>query len=46
MARVDPDATAVLPETLTFTPFAWNALQTVTVTGVEDSDTDDARRFS
>ena len=36
----DPGAVTVSPEMLTFTPTDWNTAQTVTVTGVEDSDQD------
>ena len=37
----DPGAAMVSPASLTFTPTDWNAPQTVTVTGVEDSDMND-----
>ena len=37
----DTGAATVSPASLTFTPTDWNTPQTVTVTGVEDSDRDD-----
>ena len=44
IASNDPGAATVSTDTLTFTSSDWNTPQTVTVTGVEDSDRDDESR--
>ncbi|MBK8170353.1 MAG: hypothetical protein IPK60_08395 [Sandaracinaceae bacterium] len=37
---------SVAPASLTFTPLNWNAPQTVTVTGVDDTDSDGLQQFT
>ena len=41
LASSDPDAAAVEPSSLEFTPETWSVPQTVTVRGLEDADTED-----
>ncbi|MGK5092446.1 DUF1566 domain-containing protein [Deltaproteobacteria bacterium TL4] len=42
----DTTEVTVFPQTLTFTPLNWNAPQTVTLTGIDDSEEDGNQRVS
>ena len=41
VTSLDPTAATVIPAKLTFTTADWDVAQTVTVTGIDDGDTDD-----